>query len=122
MTVKECYSMLQGNYEEAKMRFKEDERIKKFLLLFLEDEHYKELCEAMEKENYEEAFLNIHTLKGLCANLALSALFEETITLTELLRERKCSTAALESFDKVKEAYARTRKVIEELQMTGTAI
>lgn len=116
MTVKECYSMLHGDYEEAKTRFKVDARIEKFLLLFLEDEHYKNLCEAMEEGNYEEAFLSVHTLKGVCANLALSALFEETKTLTEFLREGKCSSAALESFDKVKEVYVLTRKAIKELQ------
>lgn len=116
MTVKECYSMLHGDYEEAKTRFKADERIEKFLFLFLEDEHYRKLCEAIEEDNYEEAFLSVHTLKGVCANLALSALYEETKTLTELLREKKQGDAVLESFDKVKEVYALTRKAIKELQ------
>lgn len=116
MTVEECYAVLQGNYEEAKNRFKEDERIEKFLFLFLEDEHYTNLCEAMKEKKYEEAFLGVHTLKGVCANLALSALFEETKTLTELLREGECNSAALESFEKVKEVYAITRKAIKELK------
>lgn len=116
MTVKECYSMLHGDYEEARLRFKTDDRIQKFLFMFLNDEHYKGLCDAMEEENYEEAFLNVHTLKGVCANLALSALFEETETLTELLREGKCNNAVLESFDKVKEVYVLTRKAVEELK------
>lgn len=37
MTVQECYQQIQGNYENVLKRLKTDERIVKFLELFLSD-------------------------------------------------------------------------------------
>lgn len=115
MTVKECYSLIHGNYEEAKERFDSEERVKKFLTMFLKDDNYQKLCEAMEEGNCEDAFLYAHTLKGLCANLSLTVLFEEAKALTELLRGGELSGEAFECFERVKEKYDVARKAIEEL-------
>lgn len=116
MTVRECYSIFHGNYEEAKERFKTDERIKKLLFLFLKDEHYGQLVQAMDEGDGQDSFLAAHTLKGMCSNLALSVLLEETKALTELLRGGECSSEAMECYERVKENYILTRDAIEELK------
>lgn len=115
MTVEKFYSRIHGNYEEAMERFKSDEKILKFLTIFGRDENYAKLCEALENKNYEDAFLNAHTLKGMCANLSMTALFEETRILTEQLRGGRYSAEAGESFEKVTEMYIEVRRAIEEL-------
>lgn len=116
MTVQECYAKLHGNYEEARLRFVTDEKIEKFLFMFLNDKHYEKLCEAMEAGDYEEAFLNVHTLKGVGGNLALTSLTEEAKVLTELLRDGKYSEEAKERLAGLEEVYVLTRKAIEELK------
>ena len=52
MTVEECYTMIEGDYGEVMMRLRTDERVKKFLGMFLRDENYNRLCAAMEAQNY----------------------------------------------------------------------
>lgn len=116
MTIKECYSIIHGNYEQAKERFRTDDRIKRFLLIFLNDEHYEGLCEAMGKGNYEDAFLNSHTLKGMCASLSMTVLYEEFRVLTELLRERKGCKEADDCFEGLRELYDLTVKTIAQLR------
>ncbi len=116
MTVKDCYDKLHGNYEDVQERFLEDKRIKKFLFLFLNDEHFDKLGESMKNQDWNEAFLNAHTLKGVCANLSLSYLLDEVKILTELLRGGNGSDEANESYERVKDAYVLTRDAIEELK------
>ncbi len=115
MTVQECFMAMGGDYEDALNRFGSDEKITRFLKLFLEDEHFNCLCEAMQAADYEEAFHNVHTLKGVCANLSLCELLEEAKKLTELLRGREGSVQAEEQFAQVKAAYSKTKEAIEEL-------
>lgn len=116
MTVQECYARIEGDYDEVMMRLRTDERVKKFLGMFLRDENYGRLCTAMEEQNYEQAFMEAHTLKGVSQNLALTALGREASNLTELLRGKTGSPEALESFARVKEKYILTKKGIEDLQ------
>lgn len=116
MTVQECYAMIEGDYNEVMMRLRTDERVKKFLGMFLRDDNYARLCTAMEEQNYEQAFMEAHTMKGVSQNLAFTALGGEASNLTELLRGKTGSPEALESFERLKEKYALTKKGIEELQ------
>lgn len=51
MTVQECYQQIQGNYENVLKRLKTDERIVKFLELFLSDTTYEKLSEAVNAKN-----------------------------------------------------------------------
>ena len=56
MTVQECYQQIQGNYENVLKRLKTDERIVKFLELFLSDTTYEKLSEAVNAKNDQEIF------------------------------------------------------------------
>ena len=56
MTVKECYEVMKGDYDDVLSRLRTDERIKKFLLRVLDDMSFTQLCNALEIRDMEEAF------------------------------------------------------------------
>lgn len=87
MTLQELYQIIQGDYQDVKMRLRSEERIQKFLIFFLKDESFSIFMKGMEEEDYETAFRGIHTLKGVCMNLGLHTLKEQASFMTELLRE-----------------------------------
>ena len=109
--MEELYKNIKGDYEKAIMRMQNDERIKKYLGFFLEDESYKQLIEAMEQQKCEEAFRAAHTLKGVCQNMAFTSLSIIVEQITEELRAKEFLKAK-ETFPKVKEEY---KKVIDEI-------
>lgn len=86
MKVSECLSVLGGDYENVMGRMMNEERVKRFLLMFCEDTSFKDLCAGMETGNYEKAFRSAHTLKGVCANLGLENLRISADAITEALR------------------------------------
>ena len=86
MTLQELYTEIGGNYENMLERFGKEERIRKFVLLFLRDGSYTQFLEAMEYKDVKSAFRAIHTLKGVCLNLGFSSLYEIVNMMTEALR------------------------------------
>ena len=86
MTLKECYAALNGDYEEAMGRLRSERLVQKFVLKFLDDGSFDLLCRSMESGDQPEAFRAAHTIKGVCANMAFSALLKSSSQLTELLR------------------------------------
>ena len=88
MTIQECYEAIVGNYEDFLGRLNSQALIRKFTFMFLEDPSYMRLKQALADKNYEEAFRNAHTLKGVCQNLSFDRLYEVSYELTELLREK----------------------------------
>lgn len=117
MTVQEVYEKMNGNYSEISARLVNDDKIIKFLNMFLQDTTFSELCTKMKDQSYTEAFHAAHTLKGLCQNLALSELLEPIAMLTECLREGTCKDDALDHFEQVKVRYQVARDAINELSM-----
>lgn len=89
MAIKECYRLINGNYEDALKRLGSDKQIRKYLKKFAQDESFRQLAEAMEKRDYSKAFIGVHTLKGLSLNLALSNLAASAGALCEKLRKNK---------------------------------
>ncbi|MDD6489362.1 MAG: Hpt domain-containing protein [Clostridia bacterium] len=86
MLLKECYDSFGGNYELMKLRISKDEIIKKFVIKFLSEPSFDNLCKALEDEDYVKAFRAAHSLKGVSANLAFQRLENSVSVLTELLR------------------------------------
>lgn len=86
MTLQECYEKMGGNYDEVLERLVKVERIEKFMLRFLEDNSYQELCSALEEKNYMEVFRMVHTLKGVSLNLGFIKLYESSDKMTEAVR------------------------------------
>ena len=118
MTVRECYAALSADYDDMMERLESEQLIQMLALAFLKDDSFQMLEKGMQEENYDNAFLGAHTLKGVCANLGFSRLFEVTDEITEELRGgKKPQDETL--FVKVKEEYERTIALLSKLQEEG---
>ncbi len=87
MTLRECYAAMGGDYEDVLGRLRSEGLIGKFVLKFLDDPSYELLRSSMESENWPEAFRGAHTIKGVCQNLSLTALYRSSAQLCEALRD-----------------------------------
>lgn len=86
MTVEELYQSIGGNYPAAKGRLMNDRLISKFIVKYLNDPSYDDFCKAWEAQDSEQIFRTAHTLKGVCANLALDRLFVNASAICEAYR------------------------------------
>ena len=89
MTIEECYSIMGGDWDGIKRRLGNDALIAKLSLKFLSAKEYSEIGDAINNRDWEKAFLNAHTLKGVALNLGYNELAKAASALTELLRSRK---------------------------------
>lgn len=87
MTIREFYSKTGGNYQEVIRHLGTEERVARFLKMFLKDPSFACLEQALEQGNGQEAFRAAHTLKGVCLNLGFSGLYLKCSRVTENLRE-----------------------------------
>lgn len=110
MTIEQCYSAIESNYEEVLGRFAGNKMlVEKFARKFLDDPSYQTLVDTMDKADYEEAFRAAHTLKGVCANLGFTQLCKVSSDLTEELRGGAPDEAKLpELLEKVSSEYKKT--------------
>ncbi len=115
MTVKECYDMFGGDYEEVLSRLLSEARIEKYMRRFLDDTSFALLCTSLQEDNRDEAFRAAHTLKGLCQNLGFGRLYESAGRLTELLRDREKHDVS-ELLKNTEEDYILTISAIRMLQ------
>lgn len=114
MNLKECFDAFGGDYNDVMGRLLTEERVKKFLLMFLKDTSFSELEAAMQKKDYDSAFRAAHTLKGVCANLSIVKLGEAASRITESLREKDADNAE-RLFAQVSENYGITIDVLKQL-------
>lgn len=89
MTLKECYEILGGGYEDVLSRFMSERLVQKFVIKFLDDKSFDTLKSSLEISNYEEAFRAAHTIKGICQNLGFEKLLHSSSSLTEALRNKQ---------------------------------
>ena len=92
MTVKEVYDKI-GDYGRMSATFHDDAKIAKYLRMFLEDENFKKLSEALPAGDVDAAFIAAHTLKGVCQNLGLDDLYDADVEVTEALRAKDIKKA-----------------------------
>lgn len=86
MTLQECYAAMGADYDDVLGRLRSDRLVQKFVLKFLNDEHYELLITSFANEDYEEAFRAAHTIKGICLNLGFTELLHSSSNLAEALR------------------------------------
>ena len=117
MTIEQCYSAIESNYEEVLGRFAGNKMlVEKFARKFIDDPSYQMLTETLEKQDYEEAFRAAHTLKGVCANLGFTQLFKVSSDLTEELRDGNPDVSKLpELLEKVTGEYKKTVDAINSV-------
>ena len=86
MEAKEFYEALGADYDVIIGRLRKDDRIKKYLLLFLKDDNFSLMRQAVETMDYEKIFAAGHTLKGISMNLELTPLVNAVVELVEYVR------------------------------------
>ena len=91
MTIQECYKKMGADYQEVLGRLYNETMICKFVRMFLQDDSFQILEEALRRGDVKEAFRGAHTLKGVCQNLGFSNLYAPAYTLTETLRAGRLS-------------------------------
>lgn len=117
MILKDFYDVLGGGYEAVKQRIPKDEIIERFVIKFLTEPSYQNLCDNLEKENYAEAFRAAHSLKGVSANLGFDRLQSSSSELTELLRGSEENPVDKGETDRLLSRVAQDyHKVIEAIQ------
>lgn len=86
MNLQDVYAALGGNYDDVLARFGKEERVVRFLGLFLRDGSFSDLQKAVAENDSAAAFAAAHTLKGVALNMGLCALADSASRLTEQLR------------------------------------
>ena len=89
MTLREFYEEIDSDFDEVLNRLLNEKLMNRFVHKFLEDVSYHRLCNAVEKNDYEQAFEEAHTLKGVCQNLGFCNLSVPVSELTDSLRNGK---------------------------------
>ncbi len=89
MNISDCYSLMNGDYENARLRLLNDRLIEKYLRKFLDDKTVGQLMDAAKAGDREAVFVAAHTLKGVSANMAFTELEQYASELTEQMRSRE---------------------------------
>ncbi len=108
MDLRKCYLTAGGDYEDVMRRFMREERVDRFLKMFLDDQSFKSLCSAMDEKDYANAFRMAHTVKGISMNLSLTDLQEASAALTENLRSGGADEDTGRYLEAMKCSYDRT--------------
>lgn len=115
MTVEECYNSFGGNYRDVLSRLMKEERVEKYLKLFPSEDVITPLEKSLNDKDYKNAFMQAHSLKGMCATLGISRLFKSSSDLTESIRNGEVKEDPIPLFNKVKEDYTETVNAIKKL-------
>ena len=115
MTLEQAYSKMGADYQDVMGRLCNESLITKLVIMFLEDESFAELEQALKDKDAEKAFRAAHTLKGVCLNLGLTNLSKPVCELTEALRPMTSLEGTEELLKSVKEQYDITVSIISEL-------
>ena len=106
MEIEEFYKKTGGSYAEVSKRIPSLSLAERFISKFLKDKSFEDLSAKMKSGDRKGAFLAVHTLKGVCANLGFGALKDSCSNLCEELRgEGEEITEAANAFMKDVERY-----------------
>lgn len=84
----------------------------KFLLKFPQDDNFSKIKPALDQDNYEEAFIAAHTLKGVAGNLGMVRLFQACSDLVAMLRAKEYQNAK-DSFVELETAYQEVNRILD---------
>lgn len=120
MTLKECYEKMGSDFEEFCDFIGSRSFAEKIVIKFLDDTSYYCFKKALNEENWKEAFLYAHSLKGVSANLYFKNLYKASSDITEELRARRYSipiemiTALDDSYKEVVECLSEYKNSKEQ--------
>lgn len=86
MNVKECYEQFGGDFEGVVGRLGKEERVSKYARMFAAGNDYQLIEESLQANQKEDAFRNVHNLKGVALNLGLTPVQKTADVLCEALR------------------------------------
>lgn len=115
MTIQECYTALEGDYQEVLGRLYNEALVTKFVGKFLADQSYQLLDSSLKAGNYDEAFRAAHTLKGVTQNLSFTKLYKSSHEITEALRTKDYDRA-VQLLPQVTADYDQTAAAIQAFQ------
>ncbi len=86
MTIQELYAKIGGNYEQAVKVMRMDKLIDRYVRKFPASGTCEKLVEAGQSMDPVALFESAHALKGVCANLGLTAIAAAAEEITEEFR------------------------------------
>lgn len=116
MDLRAVYEKFGGDYDCVINRLRDEERIKKYLLLFLQYNYEEEIQKALDSGDYETALRESHSLKGVCFNLNLDALGESAKRLTDVLRDDPDEGNPFALMEVVRKDYDKTVSALQALK------
>lgn len=120
MTVREFYAATQSDYEGTLARLMKEDFVKKYVLKFKNCDDMNNLTTSLQSGNLEDAFRFSHNLKGMCANLGFTVLFNSASELCETLRP--FSGISDETASSAPDTTALYNKVVEDYDNLVSAI
>ncbi len=116
MTIQEIYMELNADYDDVLSRFKNDERIEKYLRKLVQMNDFEELEQSIEEKNYTDAFRYVHNIKGMSINMGIPSLVNASEELCEILRGDEPKVDIEPYFEKVSQEYKRITDIVENLR------
>ena len=89
MTLQEFYAQIGGSYADTVRRLCSESFVLRFVKKYPANPSFDELCEAVDRSEWESAFRAAHTLKGVAQNLGFDRLYAVSVPLTEAMRGAK---------------------------------
>ena len=86
MNVKEFYTEIKGNYNDALAIMMNEMLIARMITKFISSNSIEQIVSFYENKDYRQLFAAAHSLKGVAGNLALTPLFELASFITEATR------------------------------------
>lgn len=117
MEIKDCYEEMGADYESVLARFGSDKLICKFLKKYFEKNEYEDLEKAVNGENWRDAFMYAHNMKGFGLNLSLTELSETSSILCEALRAGEPEGDVKEMLSNIRSVYVRTKEAVRALDV-----
>ena len=114
MEGQKAYKAAGIDYEAGLRRFVGNVALyEKYLYRFPQEQEYFHMCQAMQEEDYTEAFKQAHALKGVTATLGLTGLYHVVSELVEALRagDRELARDRLEP---VRKSWKQVADILEE--------
>ncbi|MCI2241796.1 Hpt domain-containing protein [Adlercreutzia faecimuris] len=104
------------DYVDAMKRFEGNEALfERLALKYLNDTHFAGLVAALEVKDFDDAYNQAHSLKGVAGNLSLRALYEAATFESDALHAGEYE-AAEKHLPQVEEAHKLAVKGLEALR------
>ncbi|MDD4851476.1 MAG: Hpt domain-containing protein [Gemmiger sp.] len=103
------------DYDEGARRFSgKVELYEKYLRKLFDDPTFAELQEALAKQDYRQAFMTAHNLKGMTGNLSATVLYQAVCPLVDELRGGRPHQPLEPMLNAIAVAYARAKQAVLE--------